>query len=143
MSYISNLKTKYKRNRELIQAMLEINPVRHNMLVFVNGNEYLSAMMPHDADGRKTLGDSKDYWAWWVNQWNLTDRAWLEKVLERPITPPLTKDGNTQGGEAGLGDAAALLAEYYQLHDTQLNHLYPNTTMIRTIYLQHKNKNNG
>ena len=116
--YISTLRTKYKRNRELIQAMLELSPAAYNTMQYERGIAYLQTILDGDTDSFNILSASADYWTWWINQWNLADRKWLDDVLDRTFLPGF----------------AQLIPEYLAIHRVEWdNHIYPNNTLIRRI----------
>jgi len=122
MSYISSLKTQFKRNRELILTMIEVSLAHYNMHRVRMGFEYVDAILLDDSEGKKILGDSKDFWKWWNLQWDLKDKAWLAEVLDRE----------------GLPVPILLQAEYYQLHNVENNRIYPSTSLIHDIFTKAK-----
>jgi hypothetical protein len=86
---------------------------------FVNdmGIDYLNAYIPNDLHGIYMLNNSRMYWNWWKNHWQIRDMEFLEIVN-------------------GEGYTKMLQRLYTKFHSVSrlINEIYPNAQVLGSDY---------
>ncbi len=108
--------------REVVCKALAITTAKHSEIVFDEGINYIKRFLSlNDLAIESAVAASVKYWAWWRNQWYLTDRQFIyEASLYKQDLP----------FEGQYLKVAHEL--YYDMH--QCNRLVPNRDALNDIH---------
>ncbi len=85
--HVKVLNKKYAQNKEYILAILEITEGDYHELQFETAERWIRASLWNADDIVSYLSSLPEFWAWFINLWNIRDDQFIHDQLDAIINP--------------------------------------------------------
>lgn len=86
LPHVEVMARKYQANKAILLQECHVSEDAYNLTIFNSAIAWIRANVWDDNDMVDALTNQPEFWAWWVNQWNMREDALIHEYLEYIIS---------------------------------------------------------